>query len=141
MIAVQRRAQLVAHHGQELRLELVNPPQLGVHLGQGARLSIASRVLVAHLGAVDEDAVALVQPQKCHRGHRHQPVGDHDRGRAGHFGAGPHPDRGPDRHGDEDEAERDAERFRTARFPPPDGDDDQGHDAQRRGRDDDVGER
>src|SRR5438093_12663405 len=64
----QWRAQLVAHHREELRLQLVEAPQLCVDLRERARLAILLSVVADHLRVVAEHGVPGVEGQKRHRG-------------------------------------------------------------------------
>ena len=144
----QRRAQLVTHHGQELALELVEPAQLLVDLGERARLPFLGRilrlVLAHHVSALDEHGVAPVQREECHcRAGRQQVHGDDRDERArGHdadrFQHRPHGRPSTDR--DEHQRNRHAEWLTTSGRPPTDLDDDEGADDKRGNTQHDVRE-
>src|SRR5262249_41891049 len=116
----ERRAQLVTHHGQELRLELVQAAQLLVHLSQRPRLTIllgVLRLVLPHeAGRFDKDLVTAAQDQERERRRRAEPVDDDDDGGAA-FGGRPRrrqdADRSPQAYGHEDERKDDPERLDT----------------------------
>ena len=135
----QRRAQLVTHHGKELRLQLVEAPKLFVDLGECARLAIFFGVVADHFRVVDEHAIAAVQTQEGHGGRRGQPVHDHQGRRRRGVAARPHPDRRVYPDGQKDQAEDDAERLRPPGPSSADGGNDQRRDAERRDGKGDIG--
>jgi hypothetical protein len=135
----QRRAQLVAHHGEELALELVQPAQLLVDLGERPRLpllgGIFRLVLVHHVSAFDEQRIAPVQREERHCRAGRQQVHGHDRGerarRCGRHRLQHRPHRRPPTDGNEDQRNRHAERFATSGRAPADLDDDERTDDER----------
>jgi hypothetical protein len=142
----ERRPQLVADHGQELRLELVEAPQLLVHLGQRACLAILLRVLglvFAHEPRrLDEDLVAAAQEQEGECDGRGEPVDD-DQGDADLFRQGrrrPYAHGRPEADAEEDEGEDHAERLHPLRGSIVDGPDDEDSNTKGRGRKDQVGQ-
>jgi hypothetical protein len=134
----QWRAQLVAHHRQELRLELVQTPQLLVDLRQRARLAVLFDVVPRHVRVADEDAVASVHRQEDHGRDGRDPVHGDERRRD--LASGPHPHHGPDPDGEEHDTEAGRQGLGTLGSTSPEGDDDQRRDAERGGGQHEIGE-